>query len=145
MGNLTSQKIQVIEDYVYEKLGVNKEERKFDLYDVMNFIAKYEELEKELQKLKDFINETSVETLEKKMEPYNEEIAKLFAEGEADLVKAEKMDDGKVKVTVGEASFTCDEFEFEDKTTLIDMLRTGLFSEEKAEELAVQLQVEYSR
>lgn len=38
------------------------------------------QLEKENQQLKDFINETSVETIEKSLEPYYEELEKLYNE-----------------------------------------------------------------
>lgn len=52
----------------------------FDALIVKEMVEELIKLKNENEKLKAFIDETSVETLENKLEPYYEEVAKLYNE-----------------------------------------------------------------
>lgn len=52
----------------------------FDVVIVKEMVDELENLKNEYEKLKDFIEETSVETVEKKLEPYYEEMMKFYQE-----------------------------------------------------------------
>lgn len=58
------------------------------------------------------------------------------------MIKAERINEFEIKVTVDDVVFICDDFLFEDETSLVDMLQhgEGQFPEERAKALAKSLQ-----